>query len=125
MEGKRVCGSSCSGSVEQVTVADVERVHLMIETCVEAGMGKEEVIEQLARKGVDARVTDIVWNKLEAENPEFFEMYHTFLRKKQETGQLQRERAVNNGMSRCSSSCSLGTMAAFDNNAAGVWYSCH
>ena len=44
----------------------------MIETCVEAGMGKEEVIELLARKGVDARVTDIVWNKLEAENPEFF-----------------------------------------------------
>ena len=97
----------------------------MIETCVEAGMGKEEVIVLLPRKGVDARVTTIVWSRLEAENPEFFEVYNAFLRKKEETTQLQRERPVNNGMSRCSSSCSLGTMAPFDNNAAGFWYSCH
>lgn len=97
----------------------------MIETCVEAGMGKDEVVMLLSTKGVDARVTDIVWSRLEDENPEFFELYNTFLKKKEETSQLQRERAMNNGMSRCSSSCSLGTMSAFDNNAAGFWYSCH
>jgi len=97
----------------------------MIEHCVEAGMSKDKTCVVLAKHGVDARVTDIVWSRLEAENPEFFEIYGTYLKKKEESTQIQREMAVNNGMSRCSSSCSLGTLSAFDNNAAGYWYSCH
>lgn len=101
------------------------QVHAMIEACVEAGMSKDAVCVLLERKGVDARVTNIVWSRLEAENPEFFEMYNTFLKKKEETSRIQRDIAANNGLSRCSSSCSLGTLTAFDNNAAGFWYSCH
>ena len=83
------------------------QVHAMIELAIEQCMNRTQCIAALQKNGIDATVTGIVWERLEQENPEFFELYAT----------VERERLNNsNGMSRCSSSCSLSTVAAQDTN---------
>ena len=79
----------------------------MIELAIEQCMNRTQCIAALQKNGIDATVTGIVWERLEQENPEFFELYAT----------VERERLNNsNGISRCSSSCSLSTVAAQDTN---------
>jgi uncharacterized protein (TIGR01589 family) len=75
----------------------------MIEGCLERGMDKQATCQHLEALHVDPRVTEIVWSRLEAENPEFFGLYKAYVT---ESVQLERQ---NNCLSRCSSSCSLNT----------------
>lgn len=81
-------------------------MHTLIELAIERGLTKTQTIAVLSKHGVHATVTSIVWTKLEEQNPEFFEVYAA----------VERERLNNNGLSRCSSSCSLSTTQDVNNS---------
>jgi uncharacterized protein (TIGR01589 family) len=87
--------------VDRVDVAYVEKVHAMIECCIEHGLGSEETCMALSRMDVDPRITKIVWKRLENENPEFF------LGLNERLSERRRTKKEHEPMSRCSSSCSL------------------
>lgn len=74
----------------------------MIERALEFGLSKAGTVAALS-SSIDTRVTTIVWERLEAENPGFFELYATIERQ-------------SKGLSRCSSSCSLSTQDAAGNS---------
>jgi len=82
-------------------VAPCLQVHAMIECCIEHGLGVEETCMALSRMNVDARITRIVWQRLERENPEFF------LGLNERLSERRRMKKEHKPMSRCSSSCSL------------------
>ncbi len=67
----------------------------MIERALEFGLSKAGTVSALS-SSIDTRVTTIVWERLEAENPEFFNLYATIERQ-------------SKSLSRCNSSCSLST----------------
>lgn len=58
-----------------VTAEDVQQVHALLERCIQRGMSKAEAAALLARLGVAPKFTLLVWERLEAENPEFFAAY--------------------------------------------------
>ncbi|KAL4432219.1 hypothetical protein ABPG77_005981 [Micractinium sp. CCAP 211/92] len=60
----------------QVTAADVQQVHAAIEHCLSRHMTKLEAVQLLARLGVAPKFSLLVWERLEAENPEFFQAYY-------------------------------------------------
>ena len=66
----------------------------MIERALEFGLSKAGTVTALSTC-IDTIVT-IVWDRLEAENPEFFDLYATIERQ-------------SKSLSRCNSSCSLST----------------
>lgn len=71
----------------QVTPQDVEQVHMALERCIGRGMSKMESVQLLARLGVPCKFAMIVWERLEAENPEFFAAYNAQL---EATAQMER-----------------------------------
>ena len=112
--------------VHRISFSYLLQLHVMIEYCIDCGMSKLETCKALSKIGVNEKVTDVTWTRLELENPDYFERYNSYLKKCEDLAQQEKETAANNAMiSRCSSSCSLSTQqTAFDNNAAGFWYSC-
>ncbi|KAL4524609.1 hypothetical protein Ndes2526B_g06806 [Nannochloris sp. 'desiccata'] len=63
-----------------VTVQDVEKVQMLIETCIQRVYTLEETCHILESYGVDHRFVIIVWQRLEQENQEFFASYNKALR---------------------------------------------
>lgn len=101
-------------------------MHILIEHCIELGKDCPETCYCLSFMGVDPKVTEIVWKRLESENADFFTEYKEYLRLKEEKEQQEKEAAANNAfMSRCDSACSLSSLACtqVDNNAVGNWHS--
>lgn len=59
-----------------ITAQDVQQVHVALERCLARGLTKMEAVQLLARLGVAPKFTLLVWERLEAENPEFFAAYN-------------------------------------------------
>lgn len=101
-------------------------MHILIEHCIELGKDGPETCACLSLMGVDPKVTEIVWKRLESENADFFTAYKETLKDEKEKEQQEKETAANNAlMSRCDSACSLSSLACaqVDNNGVGNWHS--
>lgn len=72
-----------SSGDRDITLERVRQVQHLIEQCILSHMNRAEVINYL-RPQVDPGVTELVWQKLEAENQEFFEAYNLRLALKQQ-----------------------------------------
>jgi uncharacterized protein (TIGR01589 family) len=59
----------------KIGLADVEKVHYLVETCLLRNLNMVQTSKVLQRFGVPCRLTILVWCQLERENPEFFEQY--------------------------------------------------
>ncbi|KAI3423842.1 hypothetical protein D9Q98_009678 [Chlorella vulgaris] len=62
-----------------VTAADVQKVHVALERCIQRGMSMMESVQLLSRLGVAPKLSMIVWHRLELENKEFFALYQSQL----------------------------------------------
>jgi uncharacterized protein (TIGR01589 family) len=59
-----------------VTAQDVQQVHCALERCIQRGLSKLESVQLLAGFGVAPKFSVLVWERLEAENQEFFAAYN-------------------------------------------------
>ncbi|XP_042483946.1 uncharacterized protein LOC122064305 [Macadamia integrifolia] len=74
-----------SGEVRRVSRQDIQLVQDLIERCLQLYMNQEEVVETLlVRAKIEPDFTELVWQKLEEENKEFFKAYHVRLKVKQQ-----------------------------------------
>lgn len=75
-----VTSSTGTPQPKKLTLDQVKRVHLIIEECLGRNMNKSEAIlttaARVAAEGIGMSVVELVWNKLEEQNPEFFKNYH-------------------------------------------------
>uniref|UniRef100_A0A1J3ESU5 Uncharacterized protein n=1 Tax=Noccaea caerulescens TaxID=107243 RepID=A0A1J3ESU5_NOCCA len=66
-----------SGTVRRVSRQDIQLVQNLIERCLQLYMNQEEVVETLLEQAkIEPGFTQLVWQKLEEENKEFFKAYH-------------------------------------------------
>ncbi|KAF8396242.1 hypothetical protein HHK36_017857 [Tetracentron sinense] len=66
-----------SGEVRRVSCEDIQLVQNLIEQCLQLYMNKKEVVQTvLVQAKMDPVFTELVWQKLEEQNPEFFKAYH-------------------------------------------------
>ncbi|KAI4381541.1 hypothetical protein MLD38_007606 [Melastoma candidum] len=66
-----------SGSVRRVSRQDIQLVQNLIEQCLQLYMNQNEVVETLLVKAkIEPGFTELVWQKLEEENQEFFKAYY-------------------------------------------------
>ncbi|KAI4386554.1 hypothetical protein MLD38_004481 [Melastoma candidum] len=66
-----------SGSVRRVSRQDIQLVQNLIEQCLQLYMSQKEVVETLVVKAkIEPGFTELVWQKLEEENQEFFKAYY-------------------------------------------------
>ncbi|KAF3442519.1 hypothetical protein FNV43_RR16435 [Rhamnella rubrinervis] len=66
-----------SGSVRRVSRQDIQLVQNLIERCLQLYMNQKEVVETLlAQAKIEPGFTELVWQKLEEENREFFKAYY-------------------------------------------------
>ncbi|KAL3637174.1 hypothetical protein CASFOL_019473 [Castilleja foliolosa] len=70
-----------NGEVKKVSLQDIQLVQNLIERCLQLYMSQREVVSTLLHQakiepGFTELVHDTVWQKLEAENQEFFRAYH-------------------------------------------------
>ncbi|CAA0829841.1 Plant protein 1589 of unknown function [Striga hermonthica] len=66
-----------TGDIRKVSVEDIQLVQNLIERCLQLYMSREEVVSTLLHQAkIEPGFTELVWQKLEAENPEFFRAYH-------------------------------------------------
>lgn len=68
------------GPKRPVSEEDVKQVHILLEACIQRCMTKKHAVAALSRLGVEARFSLLVWERLETENPEFFESYYVKLK---------------------------------------------
>ncbi|CAL9125656.1 unnamed protein product [Musa textilis] len=69
-----------SGEVRKVSRQDIQLVQNLIERCLQLYMNQREVIDTLSFQAkIEPSFTQLVWQKLEEENREFFEAYHVRL----------------------------------------------
>ncbi|XP_074587799.1 uncharacterized protein LOC141843646 [Curcuma longa] len=69
-----------SGEVRKVSREDIQLVQNLIERCLQLYMNQKEVIDTLSIQAkIEPSFTQLVWQKLEEENREFFEAYHVRL----------------------------------------------
>ncbi|XP_077218205.1 uncharacterized protein LOC143852615 [Tasmannia lanceolata] len=69
-----------SGAVRRVSRRDIQLVQNLIERCLQLYMNQEEVVETLlVQADIEPGFTELVWQKLEEENREFFKAYHVRL----------------------------------------------
>ncbi|KAJ4839009.1 hypothetical protein Tsubulata_021468 [Turnera subulata] len=74
-----------SGQVRRVSTKDIQVVQNLIERCLQLYMNQREVVETLlAQAKIEPGFTELVWQKLEEENREFFKGYHLRLKVKQQ-----------------------------------------
>lgn len=66
-----------------VSSDDIQMVQNLIERCLQLYLTKEEVISVLREQAtIDPEFTQLIWNKLEEQNPDFFRCYYTRLKLK-------------------------------------------
>ncbi|CAI9782838.1 unnamed protein product [Fraxinus pennsylvanica] len=66
-----------SGEGRKVSVQDIQLVQNLIERCLQLYMSQKEVVNTLLLQAkIETGFTELVWQKLEAENPEFFKAYY-------------------------------------------------
>uniref|UniRef100_A0A6N2LPX0 Uncharacterized protein n=1 Tax=Salix viminalis TaxID=40686 RepID=A0A6N2LPX0_SALVM len=74
-----------SGPVRRVLPKDIQVVQNLIERCLQLYMNQNEVVETLlAQAKIEPGFTELVWQKLEEENGEFFRAYYLRLKVKQQ-----------------------------------------
>ncbi|KAG9459630.1 hypothetical protein H6P81_004138 [Aristolochia fimbriata] len=72
-----------SGEVRRVSRQDIQLVQNLIERCLQLYMNQKEVVETLLDQArIEPGFTELVWQKLEEENREFFKAYHVRLKVK-------------------------------------------
>ncbi|XP_047332721.1 uncharacterized protein LOC124936280 isoform X2 [Impatiens glandulifera] len=80
-----------SEEVRRVSREDIQLVQNLIEQCLQLHMSKKEVMNTLLVKAkIEPGFTELVWQKLEEENPEFFKAYHLRLLVKDQIVQFNR-----------------------------------
>ncbi|KAG1368735.1 hypothetical protein COCNU_14G012030 [Cocos nucifera] len=68
------------GEVRKVSRQDIQLVQNLIERCLQLYMNQKEVVETLSLQAkIEPSFTELVWQKLEEENREFFKAYHVRL----------------------------------------------
>ncbi|XP_074581273.1 uncharacterized protein LOC141837800 isoform X2 [Curcuma longa] len=66
-----------SGEVRKVSRRDIQLVQNLIERCLQLYMNQKEVVDTLSLQAkIEPSFTELVWQKLEEENQEFFKAYH-------------------------------------------------
>ncbi|XP_065855982.1 uncharacterized protein [Euphorbia lathyris] len=66
-----------SGPARRVSPKDIQVVQNLIERCLQLYMNQREVVETLlAQAKIEPGFTELVWQKLEEENREFFKAYY-------------------------------------------------
>ncbi|KAK9913019.1 hypothetical protein M0R45_036846 [Rubus argutus] len=74
-----------SGSVRRVSRQDIQLVQNLIERCLQLYMNQKEVVDTLLDQAkIEPGFTELVWQKLEEENREFFMAYYLRLMVKQQ-----------------------------------------
>ncbi|XVE90765.1 hypothetical protein DITRI_Ditri20bG0103500 [Diplodiscus trichospermus] len=74
-----------TGPVRRVSRQDIQLVQNLIERCLQLYMTQKEVVETLlAQAKIEPGFTELVWQKLEEENREFFQAYYLRLMVKQQ-----------------------------------------
>ncbi|XP_026417797.1 uncharacterized protein LOC113313265 isoform X1 [Papaver somniferum] len=69
-----------TGEVRRVSRQDIQLVQNLIERCLQLYMNQKEVVETLLIQAkIEPGFTELVWQKLEEENREFFKAYHVRL----------------------------------------------
>ncbi|KAJ6793336.1 Uncharacterized protein M6B38_235780 [Iris pallida] len=69
-----------SDEVRKVSRQDIQLVQNLIERCLQLYMNQKEVVETLLYQAkIEPDFTELVWQKLEEENREFFQAYHVRL----------------------------------------------
>ncbi|XP_022742678.1 uncharacterized protein LOC111293895 isoform X2 [Durio zibethinus] len=72
-------------TVRRVSRQDIQLVQNLIERCLQLYMTQKEVVETLlAQAKIEPGFTELVWQKLEEENREFFQAYYLRLMVKQQ-----------------------------------------
>ncbi|KAG9155706.1 hypothetical protein Leryth_003966 [Lithospermum erythrorhizon] len=70
---------------------DIDMVHNCIEQCLKLYMSKKEAANALfLQKNIEPRITELVWQRLEEQNQEFFKAYHLKLMVKQQIMEFNR-----------------------------------
>ncbi|XP_071690749.1 uncharacterized protein [Rutidosis leptorrhynchoides] len=66
-----------SGEVNKVSLQDLQLVQNLIERCVQLYMTRDEVVKTLQQQAkIEPSFTELVWQKLEEQNQEFYKAYH-------------------------------------------------
>nr|GLL47511.1 uncharacterized protein LOC109162050 [Ipomoea trifida] len=66
-----------SGEIKKVSRQDIQLVQNLIERCLQLYMTQKEVVRTLLDQAkIEPGFTELVWQKLEEENQEFFRAYH-------------------------------------------------
>ncbi|XP_057437993.1 uncharacterized protein LOC130730104 isoform X6 [Lotus japonicus] len=79
------------GPVRQVSCQDIQLVQNLIERCLQLYMSRQEVVDKLVCQAkIEPSFTELVWQKLEEENEEFFRAYYTRLMLKQQIVEFNR-----------------------------------
>ncbi|KAL2465934.1 Uncharacterized protein Adt_41785 [Abeliophyllum distichum] len=66
-----------TGEVRKVSIQDIQLVQDLIERCMRLYMSQKEVVNTLLHQAeIKPGFTELVWQKLEAENQLFFKAYH-------------------------------------------------
>ncbi|KAE9621666.1 putative angiotensin-converting enzyme 2 [Lupinus albus] len=74
-----------SGPVKWVSRQDIQLVQNLIQRCLQLYMSQAEVVETLLNQAkIEPGFTEVVWQKLEEENQEFFRAYYLRLTVKQQ-----------------------------------------
>ncbi|XP_019444006.1 PREDICTED: uncharacterized protein LOC109348185 isoform X5 [Lupinus angustifolius] len=80
-----------SGPVRRVSRQDIQLVQNLIERCLQLYMSQAEVVETLLNQAkIEPGFTELVWQKLEEENQEFFRAYYLRLMVKQQIQEFNR-----------------------------------
>ncbi|MCD7446308.1 hypothetical protein HAX54_000118 [Datura stramonium] len=65
------------GEVKKISRQDIQLVQNLIERCLQLYMNQQEVVRTLLHQAkIEPGFTELVWQKLEEENQEFFRAYH-------------------------------------------------
>ena len=82
--------SGASNGMRRFTVEQIKLVQQMIEQCLKLYLSKQETMEFLCKKyqNVEPGFINLMWSKLEQQNPEFFKAYNTRLQIKEQISQF-------------------------------------
>ncbi|XP_011652197.1 uncharacterized protein LOC101221043 isoform X2 [Cucumis sativus] len=80
-----------SGPMRRVSRQDIQLVQNLIERCLQLYMNQKEVVETLLNQAkIEPGFTELVWQKLEEENREFFREYYLRLMVKRQIVEFNR-----------------------------------
>ncbi|GAV77842.1 A_thal_3526 domain-containing protein [Cephalotus follicularis] len=80
-----------SGPVRRVSHQDIQLVQNLIERCLQLYMNQKEVVDTLlAQAKIEPGFTELVWQKLEEENRDFFKAYYLRLMVKHQIMEFNR-----------------------------------